>query len=132
MSLPPIQPIVASRRPEGSTMNLQTFKASTMAEALAQVKSQMGTSAVILHTRTYHRHRWLGLRRQEIVEITAGQGLRVQERTPRRQAVVAGGPSIGGRIGAYQAAPSAPVARSLPEAGRQLLESPAGQSAAMM
>ena len=113
-------------------MNLQTFKASTMAEALAQVKSQMGTSAVILHTRTYHRHRWLGLRRQEIVEITAGQGLRVQERTPRRQAVVAGGPSIGGRIGAYQAAPSAPVARSLPEAGRQLLESPAGQSAAMM
>src|SRR5665213_862274 len=32
-------------------MNLQTFKAPTMAEALTQVKSTMGTDAVILHTR---------------------------------------------------------------------------------
>src|SRR5688500_7801843 len=63
-------------------MNLQTFKASTMAEALSQVKSNMGHDAVILHTRTYHIRNWLGLRRKEIVEITAGRGLP----TARRQA----------------------------------------------
>src|SRR3954471_7802116 len=58
-------------------MNLQTFKAPTMAECLALVKSAMGLDAVILHTRTYHRRFWLGLRRREIVEITAGRGLNV-------------------------------------------------------
>ena len=63
-------------------MNLQTFKASTMAEALSQVKSNMGHDAVILHTRTYHIRNWLGLRRKEIIEITAGRGLP----TARRQA----------------------------------------------
>lgn len=63
-------------------MQLQTFKAPTMAQALAQVKSAMGEDAVILHTRTYQRSMWLGLRRQEIVEITAGRGLNVA--APRR------------------------------------------------
>jgi flagellar biosynthesis protein FlhF len=65
-------------------MNLQTFKAPTMAEALAQVKSAMGHEAVILHTRTYQRSMWLGLRRREIVEITAGHGLNMltQQRRP--------------------------------------------------
>jgi flagellar biosynthesis protein FlhF len=51
-----------------------------MAEALVQVKNEMGGDAVILHTRTYHRRRWLGLRRVEIVEITAGNGLNVASR----------------------------------------------------
>ena len=53
-------------------MHLRTFSAGTMAEALYQVKSAMGNDAVILHTRTYFRRRWLGLRRVEVVEITAG------------------------------------------------------------
>jgi len=61
-------------------MNLQTFKAPTMAEALAHVKQSMGTGAVILHTRTYHQRFWLGLRCREIVEITAGRGMNVPER----------------------------------------------------
>ena len=69
-------------------MNLQTFKAPTMAECLTQVKSTMGTDAVILHTRTFQTRYWLGLRRREVVEITAGKGLNV--RTPaRRQAAAA-------------------------------------------
>src|SRR5881398_155443 len=62
-------------------MQLQTFAAATMAEALVRVKNELGGDAVILHTRTYHRRRWLGLRRVEVVEITAGHGLNV----PRRQ-----------------------------------------------
>jgi flagellar biosynthesis GTPase FlhF len=58
-------------------MNLQTFKAPTMAEALTQVKREMWVDAVILHTRTFQTRYWLGLRRREMVEITAGKGLNI-------------------------------------------------------
>src|SRR4051794_40938810 len=72
-------------------MQLRTFAASTMAEALVQVKNELGGDAVILHTRTYHRRRWLGLRRVEVVEIPAGHGLNVPRRQsrPRAQAAYA-------------------------------------------
>lgn len=53
-------------------MNLQTFSASTMAEALTLVKGRFGPDAMILHTRTVQRREWLGLRRREVVEVTAG------------------------------------------------------------
>src|SRR4051794_8078194 len=66
-------------------MNLQTFRATTMAEALTQVKSHMGSDAVILHTRTFHTRYFLGLRRREMVEITAGKGLNLPDRHSRRQ-----------------------------------------------
>src|SRR5215217_7515267 len=65
-------------------MNLQTFRAPTMAECLADVKRAMGPDAVILHTRTLTLKRFLGLRRREIVEITAGRGLNGGPRGPRR------------------------------------------------
>src|SRR5579864_6683532 len=107
-------------------MNLQTFKAATMAEALTQVKSSMGSDAVILHTRTFHTRAWLGLRRREMVEITAGRGLRAADRRrqPQRPALLA--------AGAYSR-PAAVVRRSSPatgpcENGRQLLETPAATS----
>jgi flagellar biosynthesis protein FlhF len=70
-------------------MNLQTFKAPTMALALQQVKSAMGHDAVILHTRTYQLREWMGLRRREVVEVTAGRGL---GGTGRRRAPAASGP----------------------------------------
>src|SRR5690349_24355395 len=66
-------------------MNLQTFRATTMAEALTQVKTSMGSDAVILHTRTFHTRYFLGLRRREMVEITAGKGLNLPDRHSRRQ-----------------------------------------------
>jgi flagellar biosynthesis protein FlhF len=75
-------------------MNLQTFSAATMVEALAQVKQTMGHDAVILHTRTFSRRYWLGIRRREIVEITAGRGLQVPER--RRRTMRGPGPQAMG------------------------------------
>jgi flagellar biosynthesis protein FlhF len=112
-------------------MNLQTFKAPTMAEALTQVKSSMGTDAVILHTRTFQTRAWLGLRRKEMVEITAGRGVGIAER--RRQAA------------ASARNPSAPVpnygrpgtvtrrqVESRPSGTRELLETPAATGAAML
>lgn len=55
-----------------------------MAEAMAQVKQAMGHEAVILHTRTFSRRYWLGIRKREIVEITAGRGLHIPDRRRRR------------------------------------------------
>ncbi|MEO6435976.1 MAG: flagellar biosynthesis protein FlhF, partial [Tepidisphaeraceae bacterium] len=84
-------------------MNLQTFRAPTMAECLGEVKRVMGPEAVILHTRTLTIKRFLGLRRRDIVEITAGRGLinggpRGPRRVPARPHVemnVSGGQSTG-------------------------------------
>ena len=112
-------------------MNLQTFKASTMAEALTQVKSTMGTDAVILHTRTFHTRAWLGLRRREMVEITAGRGIGVPDRRRQSSSRTAHAPSpTYARTGTVARRPA-----ELPDAttnGRQLLETPAATGAAML
>ena len=51
----------------------------------------MGDDAVILHTRTYRERCWLGLRRAEMVEITAGaRAERACRATRRGQPIEAG------------------------------------------
>jgi flagellar biosynthesis protein FlhF len=80
-------------------MNLQTFRAPTMAECLAEVKRVMGPDAVILHTRTLTIKRFLGLKRREIVEITAGRGLNGGPRGGRRPRDMVMG--AGGRNNGY-------------------------------
>ncbi|HTL30817.1 MAG TPA: flagellar biosynthesis protein FlhF [Tepidisphaeraceae bacterium] len=113
-------------------MNLQTFKAPTMAEALTQVKRVMGPDAVILHTRTLTQRYWLGLRRHEIVEITAGRGLQMPDR--RRAPVAGAAPSRQ----PTRVLPSAPnpnnyvAPRDLTQAGRDVLSTPAGNTAVML
>lgn len=63
-------------------MKLQTIAAPTMAEAIARVKAELGTTAVILHTRTITHRKWLGMRKQTRVEITVGQNLPRRRPTP--------------------------------------------------
>ncbi|MHC4064765.1 MAG: flagellar biosynthesis protein FlhF [Planctomycetota bacterium] len=55
-------------------MKLRTFQARTMAEALDQVKRQLGRDAVILHTRTFSKGGLFGLGGRPMVEITAARG----------------------------------------------------------
>src|SRR5947209_4431668 len=100
-------------------MNLQTFKAPTMAEALTQVKSSMGTDAVILHTRTFQTRAWLGLRRREMVEITAGRGIGIAER--RRQTAARNAPAAPATYARPGAITRRPV-ESRAMNGRELLE----------
>src|SRR4051812_35729089 len=107
-------------------MHLQTFKAPTMAEALAQVKREMGHTAVILHTRTYQHRYWMGLRRREIVEITAGKGLNVD----RRRAAGHGQPVQKKMAPKAQIQAYAPTTMAFP--GKALLDTPAGNGAAML
>ena len=99
-------------------MDLRTFQANTMSAALTEVKQEMGPNAMILQTRSFYKPRWLGFRRREIFEITASRNARVPDRTPKPQ----------------PARPAAPAPQPIKpaEARRQILESPAGQNAAMM
>lgn len=91
-----------------------------MAEALAQIKSKMGTEAVILHTRTLQSRYCLGLRCREVVEVTAGKGLNVAPRTRRPNSSAAMSPRL-------QPATTAPA-----NSTRQILQTPAASSAALI
>jgi len=80
-----------------------------MSAALAEVKSELGPQAVILHTRSFTKSGWLGLRRREIFEITAGRAVQTQ---------------------LWARAPQS--AKPAGDSKRQLLESAAGQNATML
>src|SRR5439155_10978866 len=103
-------------------MQLQTFAAPTMAEALVRVKNELGGDAVILHTRTYWRRRWLGLRRVEVVEITAGNGLQGARGNARRP------------VARQQPVAAAPKAAAAPTAAapQQLLQTQAASNAVIL
>jgi flagellar biosynthesis protein FlhF len=115
-------------------MNLRTFKAYTMADCLSLVKGEMGPTAMILHTRTYYQRYWLGLRRREIVEITAGRGEArrrpghapeaMTQQAQRKQVT-----NYAGALANSQAAVAAQAAAAAGIPGRQLLETPAATNA---
>jgi flagellar biosynthesis protein FlhF len=100
-------------------MDLRTFQANTMSAALTEVKQEMGPNAMILQTRSFYKPRWLGLRKREIFEITASRNARLTDRTPKPQP-------------ARPAPQPAPQPIKPADARRQILESPAGQNAAML
>jgi flagellar biosynthesis protein FlhF len=60
-------------------MDLKTYQARSMSDALAKVKSDMGRNAVILHTRTIKRGGLFGLGARSLVEITATNDARVMD-----------------------------------------------------
>jgi flagellar biosynthesis protein FlhF len=61
-------------------MDIRTFEARTMKEALADVRAEMGPEAVILQSREVKRRRLLGLPAAPTIEITAGTGLAIAEK----------------------------------------------------
>lgn len=65
-------------------MTIRTFRAPSVAEALTQVKKELGAAAVILHTRTYKVGGVLGVGAKTITEITATSEMHIAPRlTPR-------------------------------------------------
>ncbi|HEX4130159.1 MAG TPA: flagellar biosynthesis protein FlhF [Pirellulales bacterium] len=75
-------------------MNVQTFRARTIQEALAQVRRSLGPEAAVLHTREVNASGPLGwfpaLRR---IEVTAALGVNVPSRLPAPEALDAPQPS---------------------------------------
>jgi flagellar biosynthesis protein FlhF len=68
-------------------MNLKTYRAPSMAQALSEVKKDLGKDAVILHTRAYKVGSVLGIGGKQVVEITAAdqmsaRGPRIREQKP--------------------------------------------------
>jgi flagellar biosynthesis protein FlhF len=113
-------------------MNLRTFSAPTFAQAMALVKTEMGKDAVILHTRTLQSRRWLGLRKTNSVEITAGNGLNLASRGIRKPAGGGGSPPPGAPSPAKTPPPRPAPQREAASPGKDLLETPAASRALMM
>ncbi|MCJ7545107.1 MAG: flagellar biosynthesis protein FlhF [Phycisphaerae bacterium] len=63
-------------------MEAKTYCACTMAEALADVKRDLGRDAVILHTRSFRKGGWLGLGGRPMWEVIASSQVNVPQRLP--------------------------------------------------
>lgn len=85
-------------------MTLKTYQAPTMAQALAEVKRDLGRDAVILHTRTFRRGGMLAFWRRHMWEVTASPNLNVPQR-------FGAGKSQHQEPGQYQAASDSPDAQ---------------------
>lgn len=84
-------------------LTIKTFKANSVAQALAQVKKTLGPDAVILHTRTYKAGGIMGIGARSITEITATKDL---PNTPRRTARRPTQPSV---VPLDKPAPDSPI-----------------------
>lgn len=67
-------------------MSLRNYRAFTMTEALAAVRSDLGADAVIIHTRTFTQGGFLGIGKRSVIEVTASRADEVaakQTRAPK-------------------------------------------------
>jgi len=99
-----------------STMDVRTFKAATMQEALDLVRRELGAEAVILHTREVPAGRLRLFRKPaRQIEVTAGLGLNV--RSAPGGGLARGAPPSGGYGPAPRdGAPGAAVPQATPAA----------------
>ncbi|MEM7229471.1 MAG: flagellar biosynthesis protein FlhF [Planctomycetota bacterium] len=67
-------------------MDVRTYQAYSMAQALAAVKRDLGADAVILSTRSFRRGGFLGLGRRTIIEVSARRAEAAPARTKRQAA----------------------------------------------
>ena len=68
--------------------DVRTYQAATMQEALDLVRRELGTGAVILHTRQIGQRRFLPWRKaKQEVEITAGIDIKIQPAVVRKKKV---------------------------------------------
>ena len=67
-------------------MDVRTYRAATMQEALSLVRRELGPEAAVLHTREVHTARWFGLLgRSQHIEVTAARQVNVPSRLPQRR-----------------------------------------------
>ena len=69
-------------------MQLKTYSAPTMAQALAEVKKDLGKDAVILHTRIHRVGAVMGIGGRQVVEITASDQAAARRSLPSQPAAV--------------------------------------------
>lgn len=54
-------------------MNIKTFKAKTLREGLEKIREEFGDNAKVMHTRQIDERSFFGLRKHQMVEITAAE-----------------------------------------------------------
>jgi len=63
--------------PRTALMNFKTYRAKTIADALSEVKKDLGKDAVILHTRSFKSGGVMGLGGRVTVEVTAAPAMQI-------------------------------------------------------
>lgn len=118
-------------------MTIKTYRGTSIADALAQVKRELGRDAVILHTRSYKTGGLLGIGARSITEITAtadpaairryadASRARSNHRKPSRQPV--GSPARDAEPAPVQAPPADSIEFSF--AGSGIPSSPSSREA---
>ena len=71
-------------------MDIRTFEARTMKEALAQVRAELGPEAVILQSREVRKRRFFGMAGTHAIEITAGTGMAIADKPAAADATTYG------------------------------------------
>jgi flagellar biosynthesis protein FlhF len=95
-------------------MEIRTYRAATMHEALAMVRDDLGSDAAVLHTREVAVGRWFGwLRGARQIEVTASAGVNVPSRLPPRLQAEAAAPAM--RAAAAPPTPPPATAPVFPE-----------------
>lgn len=112
-------------------MRIRKFEASSVQEALQQVRQELGPDAVILYTRKIRRGGFLGLGSLELAEVTAGVDLGPETSANGTTPAYTGLAERGAVLGAVQLAtstvresPSLP--RTKPSFSRSLVSSATG------
>lgn len=76
-------------------MDVRTYRAATMYEALAMVRRDLGPDAAVLHTREVETRRLFGLvRGARQIEVTASTEVNVPSRLPPRSSIAASAVSV--------------------------------------
>ncbi len=101
-------------------MNLRTYRATSIADALSDIKRELGPDAVILHTRSLKEGGIFGFRARRVVEITASSAVNVVHPLARKGKAPINKATTTDRIRKAYAAPTP----STPGVGR-LAEEPA-------
>ena len=90
-------------------MDVKTYRAATMHEALAMVRRDLGPDAAVLHTREVITRRFLGwLPGPRQIEVTASTSVNVPSRLPRRVEAVAASVAAPESFHAIQDPPETP------------------------
>jgi flagellar biosynthesis protein FlhF len=78
-----LKPQIKTLFPMVTPMELKTYRAATMNEALALVRRELGPDAAVLHTREVRDSRFFGLiSGPKLIEVTASRGVNIPSRLP--------------------------------------------------
>jgi len=105
-------------------MTLKKYRAETMAEALAEVKRDLGRDAVILHTRNFRKGGLLGLWGRWVWEVTASPNVNVPKRMDEGKYVSDAPPAAPGPRAKLPAAVEAPAPEPPPAAPPPAADAP--------